>query len=273
MRFASSAFRSRMATVSLLRTASSATPAAAHSVSLTRRLVAEGLGTALLIAVVIGTGIHASRLSGGDATWTLLAQSLAGGAGLCALLTAFGPVSGAHLNPAVTLSALVQGRLHWREALAYAVAQALGAVLGVMAAHAMYGMPALSAGTHAATGPALRWSEALATFGLIGVGIACGRHAPKQLPLVVATYIAAGYWFTASSSLANPALALACALTDGPSGIRPGDVLGYMLAQLVGALVATPLFGWLMGASAAKASPATETSTPPLPLSASRRTV
>ena len=262
-----------MATVSPLRTASSAAPAASASISLARRLVAEGLGTALLIAAVIGTGIHANRLSGGDATWTLLAQSLAGGAGLCALLTAFGPISGAHLNPAVTLSALVQGRLQWREALAYGVAQALGAVLGVMAAHAMYGMPALAAGTHVATGPALWWSEALATFGLMGVGIACGRHAPKQLPLVVATYIAAGYWFTASSSLANPALALACALTDGPSGIRPGDVPGYMLAQLVGALVATPLFGWLMDARAAEASSATATPAKPLPLSARRRTV
>jgi glycerol uptake facilitator-like aquaporin len=114
----------------------------------------------------------------------------------------------------------------------------------------MFGMPAWAPGTHAATGPALWWSEALATFGLVGVGIACGRHAPKQLPLVVAAYITAGYWFTSSSSLANPALAFACALTDGPSGIRPGDVPGYMLAQLVGALLATPLFSWLMGVEA-----------------------
>ncbi len=207
----------------------------------------------MLIAVVIGAGIHAHRLSGGDATWTLLAQSLAGGAGLCALLTAFGPVSGAHLNPAVTLSAALQGRLRWREALAYVIVQGVGAALGVAAVHAMYGMPAWSAGTHVTTGPALWWSEALATFGLMAVGIACGRHAPKQLPLAVAAYIAAGYWFTASSSLANPALTLACALTDGPSGIRPGDVLGYMLAQLAGALVATPLFIWLMAGGAADA--------------------
>jgi glycerol uptake facilitator-like aquaporin len=239
-----------MATVSHLRTAASA-PSAAPS--LARRIVAEGLGTALLIAVVIGTGIHASRLSGGDATWTLLAQSLAGGAGLLALLTVFAPVSGAHLNPAVTLSALLRGGLRGHEALAYLAAQAMGAVLGVAAAHAMFGMPAWAPGTHAATGPALWWSEALATFGLIGAGIACGRHAPKQLPLVVAAYIAAGYWFTSSSSVANPALALACALTDGPSGIRPGDVLGYMLAQLVGALLATPLFNWLMGVDPAPA--------------------
>ena len=233
-----------MTTVSHLRTAASAASAAP---SLARRIVAEGLGTALLIAVVIGTGIHASRLSGGDATWTLLEQSLAGGAGLLALLTVFAPVSGAHLNPAVTLSTLLRGGLRGHEALAYLAAQALGAALGVAAAHAMFGMPAWAPGTHAATGPALWWSEALATFGLIGVGIACGRHAPKQLPLVVAAYIAAGYWFTSSSSLANPALAFACALTDGPSGIRPGDVPGYMLAQLVGALLATPLFSWLMG--------------------------
>ncbi|CAJ0699954.1 aquaporin [Ralstonia wenshanensis] len=233
-----------MTTVSHLRTAASAASAAP---SLARRIVAEGLGTALLIAVVIGTAIHARRLSGGDATWTLLAQSLAGGAGLLALLTVFAPVSGAHLNPAVTLSTLLRGGLRGHEALAYLAAQAMGAALGVAAAHAMFGMPAWAPGTHAATGPALWWSEALATFGLIGVGIACGRHAPKQLPLVVAAYIAAGYWFTSSSSLANPALAFACALTDGPSGIRPGDVPGYMLAQLVGALLATPLFSWLMG--------------------------
>ncbi|CAJ0741800.1 Aquaporin Z [Ralstonia edaphis] len=239
-----------MATVSHLRTAASA-PSAAPS--LARRIVAEALGTALLIAVVIGTGIHASRLSGGDATWTLLAQSLAGGAGLLALLTVFAPVSGAHLNPAVTLSALLRGGLRGHEALAYLAAQAMGAVLGVAAAHAMFGMPAWAPGTHAATGPALWWSEALATFGLIGAGIACGRHAPKQLPLVVAAYIAAGYWFTSSSSVANPALALACALTDGPYGIRPGDVPGYMLAQLVGALLATPLFNWLMSVDPAPA--------------------
>ncbi|CAJ0800034.1 aquaporin [Ralstonia holmesii] len=236
-----------MTTVSHLRTAASATSAAP---SLARRIVAEGLGTALLIAVVIGTGIHATRLSGGDATWTLLAQSLAGGAGLLALLTVFAPVSGAHLNPAVTLSTLLRGGLRGHEALAYLAAQAVGAALGVAAVHAMFGMPAWAPGTHAATGSALWWSEALATFGLIGVGIACGRHAPKQLPLVVAAYIAAGYWFTSSSSLANPALAFACALTDGPSGIRPGDVPGYILAQLAGALLATPLFSWLMGVEA-----------------------
>lgn len=239
-----------MATVSHLRAAASTTSAAP---SLARRIVAEGLGTALLIAVVIGTGIHASRLSGGDATWTLLAQSLAGGAGLLALLTVFAPVSGAHLNPAVTLSTLLRGGLRGHEALAYLAAQAVGATLGVAAAHVMFGMAAWAPGTHAATGPALWWGEALATFGLIGMGIACGRHAPKQLPLVVAAYIAAGYWFTSSSSLANPALAFACALTDGPSGIRPGDVPGYMLAQLAGALLATPLFSWLMGVEAAPA--------------------
>ena len=243
-----------MATVSPLRPSASVAADTPSAVPLARRLVAEGLGTALLIAVVIGTGIHASRLSGGDPTWTLLAQSLAGGAGLFALLTMFEPVSGAHLNPAVTLSSVLRGSLRGREALAYLLAQTAGASLGVAAAHAMYGMPVWAAGTHVATGPALWWSEALATFGLIGVGIACGRHAPRQLPLAVAGYIAAGYWFTASSSLANPALALACALTDGPSGIRPGDVPGYVLAQLAGALLATPLFHWLMGAEASQTS-------------------
>ncbi len=259
MRLASFVFSFRMATVFPLRAAASAAFAAP---SLARRIVAEGLGTALLIAVVIGTGIHANRLSGGDATWTLLAQSLAGGAGLLALLTVFTPVSGAHLNPAVTLSAVLRGGLRRHEALAYLIAQAVGAALGVAAAHAMFGMPAWAPGTQAATGPALWWSEALATFGLVGVGIACGRHAPKQLPLAVAAYIAAGYWFTSSSSLANPALAFACALTSGPSGIRPGDVPGYMLAQLAGALLATPLFSWLTGVQAAPAQVADTASAP-----------
>ncbi|WP_426395993.1 aquaporin [Ralstonia sp. R-29] len=243
-----------MAPVSPLRPSTSLAADAPSTVPLARRLVAEGLGTALLIAVVIGTGVHASRLSGSDATWTLLAQSLAGSAGLFALLTMFGPVSGAHLNPAVTLSAVLRGSLCGREALAYLMAQAVGAALGVAAAHAMYGMPVWAAGTHAATGSALWWSEALATFGLIGVGMACGRHAPKQLPLAVAAYIAAGYWFTASSSVANPALALACALTDGPSGIHPADVPGYVLAQLAGTLLATPLFHWLIGTEASQPS-------------------
>ncbi len=243
-----------MAIVSPLHPSAPLTADAPSTTPLARRVVAEGLGTALLIAVVIGTGIHASRISAGDATWTLLAQSLAGGAGLFALLTMFGPVSGAHLNPAVTLASVLRGSLRGREAWAYLAAQAVGALSGVAAAHAMYGMPVWVAGTHVATGPALWWSEALATFGLIGVGIACARHAPRQLPLAVATYIAAGYWFTASSSLANPALALACALTDGPSGIRPGDVPGYVLAQLAGALLATPLFHWLMGAEASQMS-------------------
>lgn len=255
-----------MATVFPLRAAASATSPASSTVTLARRVVAEGLGTALLIAVVIGTGIHASRLSGGDATWTLLAQSLAGGAGLLALLTVFAPVSGAHLNPAVTLSAALQGSLRAREAGAYVAAQAVGAALGVAAVHAMYGMAAWSAGTHAATGAALWWSEALATFGLIGAGMACGRHAPRHLPVVVAAYIAAGYWFTSSSSLANPALAFACALTDGPSGIRPADVPGYMLAQVVGALLATPLFRWLIGAEPARASQPLATRAEALPM-------
>ncbi|MDE2201236.1 MAG: aquaporin [Burkholderiaceae bacterium] len=260
-----------MATVSSLRAAASAASAAPPRIALARRVAAEGIGTAMLIAVVIGSGIHAHRLSGGDATWTLLAQSLAGGAGLFALLTIFGPVSGAHLNPAVTLSAVLKGRLRGDEALAYVVGQLAGAALGVAAAHAMYGMPAWAVGTHALSGSALWWSEALATFGLIGVGIACGRHAPGQLPLAVAAYIAAGYWFTASSSLANPALALACVLTDGPSGIRPGDAAGYMLAQLAGTLLATPLFTWLVGGETTNTSAAAGAPAPTLPMPARRR--
>ncbi|MEM5431912.1 MIP/aquaporin family protein [Cupriavidus oxalaticus] len=210
-----------------------------------RRLVAEGLGTALLVAIVIGSGIRAERLAAGDTALALLANSLATGAGLVALLVSLGPVSGGHFNPVVSLSALVQGTLSPRDALRYVAVQLAGAVCGVLAAHAMFGEPALAWSGQARTGASMWWSECVATFGLVGVGIGTLRSRPQLVPFVVAGYITAGYWFTSSTSFANPALTLACALTDTFTGIRPVDVPGFVLAQLGGGLTATLLFHWL----------------------------
>jgi len=227
--------------------------------TLARRLVAEGLGTALLVAVVVGSGIHAQRLAGDSPALVLLANSLATGGGLAALLVALGPVSGGHLNPAVSLSALVQGSLSPREALAYASLQLGGGVAGVMAAHAMYGEPLLAWSTQARSGAPMWWSEFVASFGLIGVAMGTARRHPGLVPFVVASYITAGYWFTASSAFANPALTLACALTAGFSGIRAADVPAFVLAQFSGALCATLLFHWLCAHPAGKAEAAAET--------------
>ncbi len=213
--------------------------------NLARRLVAEGLGTALLIAIVVGSGIRAERLAAGDTALALLCNALATGAGLVALLVSLGPVSGGHFNPVVSLSNLVQGHLSPRVAAGYVLAQLGGAVLGVMAAHAMFGLPLLSMSTQARTGAPMWWSECLASFGLIGLAMATGRRRPALVPLVVAGYITAGYWFTSSTSFANPALTLACAFSDTFTGIRAIDVPAFILAQIFGAMNATLLFHWL----------------------------
>lgn len=213
--------------------------------TLARRLVAEGLGTALLVAIVVGSGIRAERLAAGDTALALLANSLATGAGLVALLVSLGPVSGGHFNPVVSLSALVQGALAPRDALRYVLVQLTGGVCGVLAAHAMFSEPALAWSAQSRTGASMWWSEFVATFGLVGVGIGTLRSRPQLVPFVVAGYITAGYWFTSSTSFANPALTLACALTDTFTGIRPQDVPGFVLAQIGGGLAATLLFHWL----------------------------
>jgi len=213
--------------------------------SMARRLVAEGLGTALLVAVVVGSGIRAERLAGGSIGLALLCNALATGAGLVALLVSLGPVSGGHFNPVVSLSALVQGALTPRDALRYALVQIAGGIAGVMAAHAMFGEPALAWSAQSRTGASMWWSEFVATFGLVGVGIGTLRSRPGLVPFVVAGYITAGYWFTASTSFANPALTIACALTNTFTGIRPVDVPGFVLAQIAGGLAATLLFHWL----------------------------
>lgn len=214
--------------------------------SLSRRLAAEGLGTAFLLAVVIGSGIMGDRLSGGSVGLALLANTLATGAGLLALILTFGPVSGAHFNPAVTLVAAQAGQLTRREAAAYVVVQVIGGLLGVAAAHLMFQAPLFSLATHVRTGGAQWWSEFVATFGLVSVILGCSRHRPAMTPFAVAAYISSAYWFTASTSFANPAVTLARATSDTFAGIRPQDVVPFVAAQLLGALAASRLTGWLM---------------------------
>ncbi|HEY1147410.1 MAG TPA: MIP/aquaporin family protein [Pseudoduganella sp.] len=213
--------------------------------TLMRRLSAEALGTALLLAMVVGSAIMANRLALGNAALALLANSIASGAGLLALVLAFGDISGAHFNPALTLSQAWLGKLDWREALSYAAAQLLGAFAGVAAAHLMFGEPSFSAATVARSGAPLWLSEFLATFGLIGVITGCARKRSDLAPFAAAAYITCAYWFTASSSFANPALTLARMATGTIAGIRPADAPAYIAAQLLGAIAATAAFSWL----------------------------
>lgn len=215
------------------------------AVTLARRLVAEGLGTALLLAVVVGSGIMADRLAGGNMALALLANAIATGAGLLALILMFGALSGAHFNPLVTLSEAWQRNMPLGDVLPYIAVQLAGALAGVMAAHAMFELPLMLASQHTRTGAAQWFSEFVATFGLLGVIIGCSRSKPAAVPLAVAAYITAAYWFTSSTSFANPAVTLARAATNTFAGIRPQDTPGFILAQLAGAAAATLLFGWL----------------------------
>lgn len=225
--------------------------------TLARRIVAEGLGTALLLAVVVGSGIMAERLAGGNVAIALLANALATGAGLVALILMFGAISGAHFNPVVTLSEAWQRKLCARDVLPYILAQLAGAFAGVAAAHGMFGEPLFFASQHVRTGPAQWWSECVATFGLVAVIIGCTRSRPAVTPFAVAAYITSAYWFTSSTSFANPAVTLARAATDTFAGIRPADAPGFILAQLAGAAMATVLFCWLYPAAPAEATAAT----------------
>jgi glycerol uptake facilitator-like aquaporin len=217
-------------------------------VDLSRRVVAEGLGTALLLATVVGSGIMGERLAGGNVAIALLANTLATGAALVALILTFGPISGAHMNPAVTMADAWQGGLPWRDVPAYVIAQIAGAFAGVAAADRMFDLPAFSASRHVRTGPAQWLSEGIATFGLLAVIWGCSRRRPSAVPFAVGAYITAAYWFTASTSFANPAVTLARAATDTFAGIRPADVPGFIAAQLVGAALATVTFRWLVPA-------------------------
>ena len=212
---------------------------------LSRCAVAEAVGTALLLATVVGSGIMGERLAGGNVAVALLANTLATGAGLVALILTFGPISGAHFNPAVTLADASQRGLPWRAVPVYIAAQILGALAGVAAAHAMFSEPLYAFSRHARSGGAQAFSEFVATFGLLAVIWGCARTRTAAVPFAVAAYITAAYWFTASTSFANPAVTLARSLTDTFSGIRPQDAPVFMVAQLLGAGAATALFQWL----------------------------
>ncbi len=211
-----------------------------------RRAVAEFVGTAFLLAAVVGSGIMGERLSAGNIGLALLANTLATGAMLVALILTFASVSGAHLNPAVTLAMASQGGLAWREVPAYIAAQIAGAFAGVAAAHAMFSEPVFFASRHARSGGAQLFSECVATFGLLSVIWGCARLRSSAVPFAVGAYITGAYWFTASTSFANPAVTLARAASDTFAGIRPADAPGFIAAQLAGAAAATVLFRWLI---------------------------
>jgi glycerol uptake facilitator-like aquaporin len=222
---------------------------------LLRRIAAEFLGTAFLVAAVVGSGIMGERLAGGNVAIALLANTIATGAALVALILTFGPISGAHFNPAVTLVDAMERGLSWLEASQYVFAQCLGGVCGAMAAHLMFHLPLISLSHHARSGAAQLFSEFIATFGLLCVIWGCSRMRSEMVAFAVGAYITAAYWFTASTSFANPAVTIARALTDTFSGIRPLDVAAFIAAQIIGAIAATFLFRWLvpLRPSAAKA--------------------
>ena len=214
--------------------------------TLARRLTAEGIGTAFLLATVIGSGIMGERLADGNVAITLLANSIATGAALIALIHAFGPISGAHFNPAVTLVMALEKELPWVAAGAYVTVQISAAFAGVAAAHLMFGEPLFSASLKERTGAAQWWSEFVATFGLIAVILGCLRSSPGSVPLVVGAYITAAYWFTGSTSFANPAVTLARSASNTFAGIRPDDAPAFIVVQLAGAVAAVWVMRWLL---------------------------
>jgi glycerol uptake facilitator-like aquaporin len=216
---------------------------------LVRRAVAELLGTAFLLAAVVGSGIMAERLAGDNAAIALLANTIATGAALVALILAFGPISGAHFNPVVTLGQAILGAMPWREAPIYVLAQIAGAFLGTAAANEMFGLPLFFASSHVRSGFSQYFSEFVATFGLLAVIFTCVRFRAAATPYAVGAYITAAYWFTASTSFANPAVALARAASNTFAGIRPADVPGFVVAELIGGLAATWLCSWLLKSS------------------------
>jgi len=214
-------------------------------VTLARRVAAKGVGTVLLLASVVGCGIMGERLAGGNVAVALLANTLATGAALAALILTFSSISGAYFNPVVTLVDAWLGGKVWREVPWYVGAQVAGAFVGAAAAHLMFGQPLFAASQHTRVGAALLWSEFVATFGLLIVIRGCARTRASAVPFAVASYIVAAYWFTASTSFANPAVTLAQAFSDTFAGIRLLDAPGFILAQLAGAGMATVFFRWL----------------------------
>jgi len=228
------------------------------AIPLSRRTTAEFAGTAFLVAAVVGSGIMAERLAGGNAVLALLANTIATGAALVALILAFGPISGAHFNPAVSFAATLEGHLTIAEASAYIAAQVAGGIIGTLAAHVMFSLPLISLSQHARAGSAQAFSEFIATFGLLAVIWGTMSRA-NLVPFAVGAYITAAYWFTASTSFANPAVTIARSLSNTFAGIRPADAPYFIGAQFVGATAAALLFRWLappMGARASQEVPA-----------------
>jgi len=216
-----------------------------ESFDLSRRLVAEALGTALLLAIVVGSGIMGERLAGGNDAIALLGNTLATGAGLVVLITIFGPLSGAHFNPAVSLAFALRREIGWATAAAYVVAQVIGGVLGVFAAHAMFEEPILQLSAKARDGSAQVFAEFVATFGLLATILGTLRFRPDFTPVSVGLYITAAYWFTASTSFANPAVTLARSLSDTFAGIAPASVPLFVAGQVAGAIAAVLVTAWL----------------------------
>jgi glycerol uptake facilitator-like aquaporin len=210
------------------------------------RLAAEFVGSAFLVAAVVGSGIMGERLSGGNVAIALLANTLATGAALVALILTFGPISGAHLNPVVTLADAIEHGIPWPDALAYIIVQCTGGIAGAIIAHLMFGLRWYSLSSHSRHGWSLILSEFIATFGLLSVIWGCSRLRSGAVPFAVASYIVAAYWFTASTSFANPAVTIARSLSDTFAGIKLSDVPPFIAAQLAGALAATFLFRWLV---------------------------
>ena len=223
--------------------------------TLLKRSLAEALGTAFLLASVVGSGIMAERLSGGNLAIALLANTLATGAALACLIAALGPISGAHLNPAVSLADAIRGGLPWREVPSYWLGQISGAVIGVAVANAMFGLPVVFVSHHARAAPPQWLAEFVATFGLLIVIWGCVRSRSVLTPIAVAAYIVAAYWFTSSTSFANPAVTIARTLSDTFAGIRPQDAPPFILAQFIGAVSATFVFAWLTPMQAITSDP------------------
>jgi glycerol uptake facilitator-like aquaporin len=213
---------------------------------LAKRVVAEALGTFFLLAAVVGSGIMAERLANGNTALALLANTAATGAALIALIISFAPLSGAHFNPVVTLSFALRHDLLWREVAVYLLAQVTGGICGVMAANLMFGLPAVFLSQHPRTGMAQLFSEFIATLGLVSVILAASRSTVAVVAVAVGAYISAAYWFTASTSFANPAVTVARSLSDTFAGIRPVDAPAFVMAQLAGGIAATVLFRWLI---------------------------
>ena len=218
---------------------------------LAKRVVAEALGTLFLLAAVVGSGIMAERLAAGNMALALLANTVATGAALGALIISFAPISGAHFNPVVTLAFALRRDLVWQDVPLYLLAQVVGGIGGVVTANLMFGLPAVFMSNHARTGMAQLFSEFIATFGLVSVILAASRSQVAVAAIAVGAYISAAYWFTASTSFANPAVTVSRSLSDTFAGIRPVDAPGFVLAQLAGGMAATVLFRWLMPAQRA----------------------